>query len=143
MRPYSSVTCLARTSRYVPPQRDAAVVLLHDARGARHSLLSASRQAVAGGPGRASYAWNEPLAPKQKLSPEDRYSPFVSGGTVLFRPAPEVKKLADLGPVTMLFPDWAQYVAPALALFQSSPEIFKRDTEFRGSFAVAGTARAR
>jgi hypothetical protein len=84
-------------------------------------------QAVAGGQGGAAYAWNEPLAPKQKPGPEDRYSPFISGGTVLFRPTPEVKKLEDLGTVTLLFSDWAQHVAPALALFESSPGLFKRD----------------
>lgn len=81
-------------------------------------------QAVAGVQGGAAYAWNEPLAQKTKLTPEDRYSPFVSGGTVVFRPAPEVKALADLGPVTLLFSDWAQNVSPALALFQSNPGLF-------------------
>ncbi|MGE5570322.1 MAG: hypothetical protein ACM3S5_14900 [Rhodospirillales bacterium] len=76
--------------------------------------------------GGAPYAWVEPLAPKHNLTPEDRYSPFVFGGTVLFRPAPEVKEPADLGPVTLLFPDWAQHVAPALELFRGSPGLFKR-----------------
>ena len=166
----------------VPPQRDAATVLLHDARAVHDIAAFAPAayvsggppwivasvtpgpnsgkattpgafirsdtgqmvvpprattvlmkqgvwQAVAGGQGGAAYTWNEPLAPKHKPAPEDRYSPFVFGGTVLFRPAPEVKKLADLSPVTMLFPDWAQHVGPALALFQSSPEIFKRDAD--------------
>ncbi len=81
-------------------------------------------QAVAGSQGGAAYSWNEPLAKKTKLTPEDRYSPFVSGGTVLFRPAPEVKALDGLGPVTLLFSDWAQNVSPELAFFESNPSLF-------------------
>jgi hypothetical protein len=81
-------------------------------------------QVVAGGQGRQEYAWNEPMERKRVPAPEDQYSPFIHGGDVLFRPAPQVAALADLGPVALLFSGWAQEVAPALAYYRDNAGAF-------------------
>lgn len=96
-----------------PPERVQAVL-----------IKEGTWQVVAGASIPGSYRWTEPLEQKRVLTPEDRYSPFIHGGTVLLRPAPQIKRLDDLGPVTLLFSDWAQEVAPALAFVQNRPTVF-------------------
>lgn len=53
------------------------------------------------------YSWTEPMGEeKRQLSPEDRYSPFTLGGSVLFRytPTPPGNPFSA---ARLIFPDWA------------------------------------
>lgn len=65
-------------------------------------------------PTQGRYAWTEPMdRPMRKLAPEDLYSPFAHGGTVLF----QWRASDDGAPprhAHLLFPEWAPYAAQAL-----------------------------
>jgi hypothetical protein len=60
------------------------------------------------------YSWTEPLVQQKRgLDPEDCYSPFAHGGMILCRPSPGRPGLGRFGTVSLLFPDWGQYVSAA------------------------------
>jgi len=70
------------------------------------------------------YAWSEPFGPKQTLTAEDYYSPFVSGGIILFRPVSGASGVDQFGPVCLLFQDWEPYVRPAFDFAEQHPSLF-------------------
>jgi hypothetical protein len=63
----------------------------------------------------ANYSWSEPLTRRRRtLTPEDFYSPFAYGGTVLFRPEPAAEGVQRFGDCRLLFPEWGRAAADAL-----------------------------
>ena len=70
------------------------------------------------------YGWFEPFGPKQTLTAEDYYSPFGSGGTILFRPVPGSKGIEQFGPVCLLFDEWGELVVPTFDFIQQHPGVF-------------------
>jgi len=72
-----------------------------------------------------AYAWSEPLAQRQRGSlPEDYYSPFTAGGTILCQPIPGARSIQEFGPVYLLFPEWGRYIGPAFDFIQNHPRLF-------------------
>jgi hypothetical protein len=75
---------------------------------------------------RNQYSWTESLAQRKRaLVPEDYYSPFSHGGTILCRPESSPNSLARFGPVHLLFSDWDKYVAPAFSVAERQPTLFE------------------
>jgi hypothetical protein len=74
-----------------------------------------------------TYDWTEPLEEKRTLLPEDYYSPFVHGGTMLCRPTSSAPGIEQFGPVHLLFPEWGQYVTAASAFTQRHRALFEAD----------------
>ncbi len=61
---------------------------------------------------KGSYSWSESLVEeKRQLTPEDYYSPFIHGGTIVCRPTRGKLGIGQFGPVYLIFPEWGQYVA--------------------------------
>jgi hypothetical protein len=57
------------------------------------------------------YAWTEPFDKSVRVvQPEDIYSPFASGGVILFRPTPGAAALAEFGRVHLVFREWSPLV---------------------------------
>lgn len=71
-----------------------------------------------------SYAWWEPLQRKRTLTPEDYYSPFAEGGTILFQPVAGARGIAQFGDVHLLFEGWGPSVGPAFDFVQAHPALF-------------------
>lgn len=64
----------------------------------------------------AQYHWFEPMVEgKRRLDPEDVYSPFVHGGTLLFAPDKHADGIAQFAAPVLLFDDWTGAVSQALA----------------------------
>lgn len=62
------------------------------------------------------YHWFEPMVEnKRRLEPEDIYSPFVHGGTLLFKPEKDAKGIEQFGAPVLLFEDWAVAAPQAIA----------------------------
>lgn len=108
-----------QTGKIVQPPGTQAVVTKD---GTWKALMTAPQSSqYAGG----SYSWSERLAQrKRSLSPEDYYSPFVSGGIVLFRPLPGASEMDQFEPARLLFSDWGQYVAPAFDFVRQHSRLF-------------------
>ena len=107
----------AETGELVIPSGVAAVVLK---KGRWHSLASALPTPS----GTGIYSWSEPLEREQRvLSPEDYYSPFAYGGTIVFRPTPSAPDIEEFGPVCLLFDDWGSLVQPAFERSRKGDEI--------------------
>lgn len=88
------------------------------------------------------YHWFEPIVEgKRRLEPEDVYSPFVHGGTLLFAPDWEADGIEQFGAPILLFEDWAatapQAIAmnlpPADTMAEASPELWAALSRARGS----------
>jgi hypothetical protein len=74
----------------------------------------------------STYSWLEVLeSHKRVLFPEDYYSPFISGGTIVFHYVPEATGKAQFESVKLIFDDWAQDVAPASAFVESHPGLLE------------------
>ena len=83
-----------------------------------------------------TYSWLEPMEFHKRVTiPEDYYSPFVSGGIVVFRPAPGAAGIAQFQSLRLIFPDWAEYVAPASAFVESHPSVLENGEERAGDLA--------
>jgi hypothetical protein len=74
------------------------------------------------------YSWTEPLQRKRNLLPEDYYSPFIHGGTIVCRPEANPNTLAEFEPVRLLFSDWARYVVPTFAFAERQAKLFEEGT---------------
>jgi hypothetical protein len=108
----------ADTGEFVTPQNAQTVIV----KEGKWRVLATSEQMTQYSAG--SYSWTEPLtAMKRKLLPEDYYSPFAHGGTIVFRPAPGASGIEQFGTVRLLFPNWGQFVAPAFAFMVSHPAL--------------------
>lgn len=117
------------------PRGSSAVIAK---RGAWSVLAASEASAGAGG----AYAWTEPLLDDvRRLRPEDVYSPFVSGGVVLFAPGGGDSDEAFFAAPTLVFDGWAEAVAPALGM-RLPPASALADDPAPASLA-AGVARAR
>lgn len=114
----------AETGELVVPQGAKAVLLKE---GTWKTSVSAS------GHGRlatGTYSWSEPLEQdKRILPPEDFYSPFVHGGTILFQPTPGKSGIDQFGPVHLLFQEWGQYVAAASVFVKNHQQLFEADSK--------------
>jgi len=67
-------------------------------------------------PTSGTYAWTEPLdRNKRTLEPEDFYSPFIHGGTLLFQPNPAGKNIDQFKHPRVIFSQWKEMVQPAFA----------------------------
>ncbi len=77
----------------------------------------------------AAYSWTEPMdEEKRRLSPEDRYSPFASGGILLFTPDPASPAAAAFARPAVVFPDWAGHAPAAARLLRDfAPALEKAD----------------
>ena len=95
----------AETGEFVVPP-DAGAVLVKEG---SWKVVAAARQPKS--QAMSTYSWTEPLRQKRILDPEDYYSPFIHGGTIVCRPTPEKLGLAQFGPVHLIFPEWGQFVA--------------------------------
>jgi hypothetical protein len=78
----------------------------------------------------SAYSWTEPMdEEKRRLSPEDRYSPFASGGLVLFNPEPSRSGAAAFAQAAVVFSDWAgDAPAGARLLRDFAPAIEKAES---------------
>jgi len=61
-----------------------------------------------------TYSWLEPIESHKRVTvPEDYYSPFANGGTIIFRYEPAAVGSAQFKNVVLIFSDWAQDTARA------------------------------
>lgn len=98
----------ANTGKYVQPDGAQSVVVM---KGAWRALATADASV----PGKGDYSWSE--IPKQRVrvpKPEQFYSPFANGGTVVFQWEPTAQDGAKFGATRMIFPEWAQDAAETL-----------------------------
>lgn len=71
-------------------------------------------------PADGKYQWTEPIEDdKRVLEPEDIYSPFISGGTILFTPVLGREGIQQFGSIGMIFPRWADAVFSAIESAQT------------------------
>lgn len=95
--------------------------------GAQPSLLKEGTWKASAPPGAhpssGSYSWYEPTQEKRVLSPEDYYSPFTHGGTILFRPVPGKTDIEQFGAVRLIFPDWVASVPAAFTFHEANPHL--------------------
>ncbi len=97
----------AETGELLLPEGVAPVVL----KKGRWQVVASARPAQ---PTSGNYSWSEPLEQdKRVLTPEDYYSPFAFGGTIMFRPTSGAQGVEEFGPVHLLFDDWGRMVQPA------------------------------
>lgn len=82
------------------------------------SASSASAQPASG-----RYFWYEPIHEKRILLPEDFYSPFTQGGTILFLQRPEKTGFEQFDFARMIFADWASDVSAAFAFHHGNPDL--------------------
>lgn len=102
------------TGKIVQPAGAQSVVVM---KGAWRALAAADSSV----PSRGDYSWSE--VPKQRIripAPDDFYSPFKKGGTVIFQWEPSAEGKAQFGATRMIFPEWAQDAAETL---KSAPGI--------------------
>src|SRR6266540_7520940 len=93
-----------------PPNADTVIV-----KEGTWKVIAAAPQAKP--PTGNQYSWTEsPAEEKRILFPEDYYSPFTHGGTILCRPESNPNSLAAFGRVHLLFSDWDKYVVPAFSV---------------------------
>lgn len=76
-------------------------------------------------PPEGAYSWTEPaVREKRAPDPEDLYSPFVSGGTIVHRPSGEPGTESYFRNARLLFEDWAQEFPPAVSFAEQHPASF-------------------
>ncbi|HEV2682490.1 MAG TPA: hypothetical protein VGV14_18450 [Rhodanobacter sp.] len=98
----------AETGRYVSPEHSEMVLTK---KGNWHAVASGDANAPTSGP----YAWTEPMESRARtLSPEDFYSPFAHGGTIVFQFEPHADAAQRFGACRLIFPEWAQATADSL-----------------------------
>jgi hypothetical protein len=98
----------ARTGQFVNPSGGAGVLVK---KGQWHASATSDPSVARTG----TYSWTEPLDPKTRMvTPEDVYSPFAYGGTIVFRPEPQAEGRQQFGACRMIFPEWQDAAAAAL-----------------------------
>lgn len=113
----------AETGQFVTPERSDTVVVK---KGAWQALDTADPLA----PKTGNYSWTEPLdRVKRVVTPEDIYSPFSYGGTIVFRPEPKDYGARYFVSCRLLFPEWGRAAAEAL---KAAPQLM-------GSLTTAST----
>jgi len=98
----------AETGRFVNPAQNDALL-----------LKKGTWQALAAGdstlPGKGEYEWTEPLAQTTRVVlPEDYYSPFAHGGTIVFQWQPDAAGAQRFANSRLLFAEWARAAADSL-----------------------------
>jgi hypothetical protein len=107
----------AESGDVVVPQDAESVVIK---KGKWQKVITAAQNLRDAG----EYSWSEPLEQEKRfLIPEDYYSPFAYGGTMIFMPTPDAEGIEQFGPVRMIFPDWVDYVQPAFKLYSQGENI--------------------
>jgi hypothetical protein len=88
--------------------------------GARTALVKSGRWHRVDGTApeaAGNYHWFEPMVEdKRRMDPEDVYSPFVHGGTLLFAPDREADGIEQFGASILLFEDWVAAAPQAIAM---------------------------
>jgi hypothetical protein len=105
----------AETGTIVTPKTSGLVLIKE---GVWKTIASAGKAPV-----QDNYSWIESVQEKRILQPEDFYSPFTHGGTIVFRLSPGVAEIGQFGTVRLIFPSWARYVAPAFILMGREPAL--------------------
>ena len=83
-------------------------------------LLAGSGAAL---PDSGRYDWREPVEEERRgVRAEDVYSPFCYGGTLLFVPDNGQPPQAYYQVAALLFPQWSNYAAPAIAAYAGHSE---------------------
>jgi len=104
----------AETGRFLAPSQAEAVVVKT---GSWQAVAASNPSEPMGGP----YSWTEPLERSVRMpAPEDYYSPFAYGGTIVFRPEPSAGGAEFFGDCGMIFPEWGRSAADAL---RASPRL--------------------
>ncbi|KAA6460916.1 hypothetical protein DYQ86_11585 [Acidobacteria bacterium AB60] len=81
-----------------------------------------------------SYNWMETVdEEKRSISPEDIYSPFSSGGVIVFLQTGHGMGPQQFGDPHLIFDEWAESIGPALALLEGNPAFADEGTESRES----------
>jgi hypothetical protein len=112
----------AETGRYVAPTQ-AEVTL---AKSGRWTSIATGYEHA---PSSGHYTWNEPMNRRTRaLTPEDFYSPFAHGGTVVFQFEPDAKAAQQFGACRLIFPEWAQSAADTLKMSTHIVELLRKLT---------------
>lgn len=70
-----------------------------------------------------SYLWFEASGFEHGAVPETEHSPFVRGGSILFRPNLIKTDDEQFGAVRLLFPGWAGTIAAGFAFYEANPRV--------------------
>lgn len=98
----------AETGRYITPEKSEMVLLK---KGSWRAIAAGSEHAPVTG----QYAWDEPINRRTRAaSPEDFYSPFAHGGTIVFQLEPHADAAKRFGACHLIFPEWTQATAESL-----------------------------
>ena len=111
----------AETGKLVTPRGGQTVIVKE---GKWKRLASAAQTEAPNG----QYSWAEPLLEKRVLTPEDQYSPFVHGGTILCSPVPGAPSIQQFGMVVLLPEQWDRYVSPTFSVTQQIPALLTDTT---------------
>ena len=110
------------TGQFVSPPGAALVVN----KSGKWQLIASSRRGMTGG----VYSWSDPPAGMKRITdPEDHYSPFVRGGSIVFRPHGEAGKAGYFEDPHLLFDNWIGDFAPAVRLVEEHPALFSKDVK--------------
>ena len=75
-------------------------------------------------PASGMYASSEPVGRQKRiLEPEDYYSPFLEGGTVIFKPVAGATGMDQFASAHLLFDDWGKFVGPTFEYLATHPEV--------------------
>lgn len=85
------------------------------------------------------YHWLEAMVEdKRRMDPEDVYSPFVHGGTLLFAPDKDANGIEWFRKPVLLFEDWAAIVPQAIATkLPSEDSMLNAKPQIRGALPSA------
>ncbi|ACA91368.1 MULTISPECIES: hypothetical protein [Burkholderia cepacia complex] len=115
---------------FVQPEEAGAVVQM---KGVWRAVAKADASVPAG----RDYAWIQPQRVRMRsLSPDDFYSPFISGGTVVFQWDASAPDDARFVATRMIFPAWQQDVADAI---KSAPQLEAELAKIGGGRAALDT----
>ncbi|MBN3787869.1 hypothetical protein [Burkholderia sp. Ac-20353] len=127
---FPGVTVQVGDKTFVQPADAGAVVQM---KGVWRAAAKSDASIPAGG----DYAWIRPRQIRTRIpSPDDFYSPFISGGTVVFQWDASAPDDARFIATRMIFPDWKQDVADAI---KSAPQLETELAKISGGRAALDT----
>lgn len=111
----------AETGEFVAPENATTVVIK---KGSWQKASSANPDH----PDSEKFSWSEPMEQeKRSLTPEDYYSPFAFGGTIIFKHTPDKLDIEQFEPVHLLFPEWAKHIEGAAKISDQHKDLFEKD----------------